>query len=341
MQGTLAFTTVRNEGPFLLEWIAWQKSIGFENVLVMFNDCTDHSPQMLRLLQKAGEIGIRRHEPGPDQHPQPSAYRACRSHPMVKAAKWMFTCDVDEYLTVHTGDGTIGHLLNRGDVPWQGMAVHWRIFGTNGHQTWQDGLVHRRFLHASPAGASQNNCVKSFVRDPLSFRKLRSHTPRFWGGDGAWGAGGSYWVFSNGDRWAEYDPDDSAHNGSRNDQITHSHASVNHYILQTDEQFDFKRGRASAAEGLDRYSQDFKRRFDHNSTPNDTALKHADRFDGEYARLCAIPGVMRLHHLCCADFLHEMAEKRGDDVRQDPRYIHHLQEAEANRAAPKPARDTV
>ena len=323
MQGTLAFTTVRNEGPFLLEWIAWQKSIGFENVLILFNDCTDHSPQLLRLLQKAGEIGIRRHEPGPDQHPQPSAYRACRSHPMVKAATWMFTCDVDEFLVVHKGDGTIDHLLQGGDVPWQGMAVHWRIFGTNGYKRWEDRLVHRQFLHSAPVGATQNNCVKSFVRNPLNYGSLRSHTPRHWNGDGIWDTRHNYFVYSDGRRWKGYSPETTSLNGTQDHQIIHTHASVNHYILQTEEQFEFKRGRASAAEGLDRYSDIFYERFNHNSTPNDTALKHSVRFDAEYARICAIPGVMRLHHLNCADFVQALCEKRGEDFRKDPRWQHH------------------
>ena len=323
MQGTLAFTTIRNEGPFLLEWIAWQKSIGFENVLILFNDCTDHSPQLLRLLQKAGEIGIRRHEPGPDQSPQPSAYRACRSHPMVKAADWMFTCDVDEFLVVHKGDGTIDALLDNGDVPWQGMAINWRIFGTNSFNRWEDGLVHRRFLRSAPTDAKQNSCVKSIMRNPLNFGMLRSHTPRHWNGPGAWGENGNHWVLSNGKHWPIYKPDSTARNATEREDIVHGDASVNHYILQTREQFDFKRGRASAAEGLDRYSDIFYKRFNHNSTPNDTALKHAARFDAEYARICAIPGVMRLHHLNCADFVQALCEKRGEDFRTDPRWQHH------------------
>jgi hypothetical protein len=65
MQGSLVLTAMRNEGPFILEWIAWQKMLGFENVLAMFNDCTDHSPQLLRVLEKAGVLNCKRHRPEP------------------------------------------------------------------------------------------------------------------------------------------------------------------------------------------------------------------------------------------------------------------------------------
>ncbi|MDA5093243.1 glycosyltransferase family 2 protein [Aliiroseovarius sp. KMU-50] len=329
MKGTLAFTTIRNEGPFLLEWIAWQKMLGFERVLVMFNDCTDHSPQMLRLLAKAGEIGIKRHHPTEGEHPQPSAYRACRSHPYVKEATWMFTCDVDEFLVVHKGDGTIRTLLENGNVPWRGMGINWRIFGTNSHNRWEDGLVHRKFLRSSPSDVKQNSCVKSFVKDPLEFGMLRSHTPRFWNGQENWGSGGNYWVLSNGERWPIYNPDSTARNATEQPDIVHGDASVHHYILQTREQFEFKRGRLSAAEGLDRYNEDFFGRFNHNSTPNRDALEHKARFDTEYARICAIPGVMRLHHLSCADLVAEMCEKRGDDPKDDPRWQHHRTQAQS------------
>ncbi|WP_424944957.1 glycosyltransferase family 2 protein [Aliiroseovarius crassostreae] len=329
MKGTLAFTTIRNEGPFLLEWIAWQKMLGFDRVLVMFNDCTDHSPQLLRLLERAGEIATKRHTPGENLHPQPSAYLACRKHPFVKEADWMFTCDVDEFLVVHKGDGTISALLNNGDVPWQGMAIHWRIFGTNSYNLWEDGLVHRRFVKSSPVMARQNNCVKSFVRNPLSFGKLRSHSPRYWQGDGAWGKDGRYWVLSDGSRWDAYDPDSAPLNATENDGIVHGDASVNHYILQSREQFDFKRGRRSAAAGLDRYSHDFFHRFNHNSTPNTDALSYKARFDAEYARICDIPGAMRLHHMCCADLVADMCAKRGEDPAADPRWQQHRARAQA------------
>jgi hypothetical protein len=39
--------------------------LGFENILVVFNDCTDHSPQLLRVLEKAGVLNCKRHRPEP------------------------------------------------------------------------------------------------------------------------------------------------------------------------------------------------------------------------------------------------------------------------------------
>ena len=335
MKGSLVYTTMRNEGPFILEWLAWQKILGFDRVLILFNDCTDRSPQLLRLLEKAGEIACKRHFPDREGlAPQPSALKACRSHPFVKQCDWMFNCDVDEFLVIHKGDGTIGALLPEGVPDFAGLAVHWRIFGSNGLRKWQDGLVHRRFDHCAPSEAKQNNCVKSFIYKPLRFGKLRTHTPRFWQGDGAWNEGANRWILSDGRHWADFDPDDNLLNGTAQDLVTHEVAEVNHFILQTWEQYEYKRGRPSAAEGLNRYTERFFTRFDHNAEPNSTVAAYAARFDAEYARLCAIAGAMRLHHLCCADFVAAMAEKRGRDPKADPRWQHHMEVA---RSLPKPS----
>ena len=38
--------TAKNEGPFLLEWVCWQRMLGFTDIVIVTNDCTDHSPAL-------------------------------------------------------------------------------------------------------------------------------------------------------------------------------------------------------------------------------------------------------------------------------------------------------
>ncbi len=45
-------TTMKNEGPFILEWIAYHRAIGVQDFLVYTNDCTDGTDDLLRLLAK-------------------------------------------------------------------------------------------------------------------------------------------------------------------------------------------------------------------------------------------------------------------------------------------------
>ena len=51
-----AVTTQKNEGAFLLEWIAYHKIIGFTDIVILSNDCEDGSDEMLDHLSKSGEI---------------------------------------------------------------------------------------------------------------------------------------------------------------------------------------------------------------------------------------------------------------------------------------------
>ncbi len=57
-----AVTCVKNEGPFLLEWIAFNRLIGVTDHLFYSNDCDDGTD---RLLDALAARGILRHLPNP------------------------------------------------------------------------------------------------------------------------------------------------------------------------------------------------------------------------------------------------------------------------------------
>ena len=44
---------MRNEGPFIVEWVCWYRMLGFD-VLIATNDCTDHSVALLDRLAEEG-----------------------------------------------------------------------------------------------------------------------------------------------------------------------------------------------------------------------------------------------------------------------------------------------
>jgi len=47
-------TCMKNEGPFILEWLAYHRAIGVDDFLVYSNDCDDGTDTMLDLLQSRG-----------------------------------------------------------------------------------------------------------------------------------------------------------------------------------------------------------------------------------------------------------------------------------------------
>ncbi len=65
----LAVLCVRNEGAFLLEWLAHHKGVGFTEFLVFSNDCDDGTDAMLDRLDAMGELThIRNDRPDSGPH---------------------------------------------------------------------------------------------------------------------------------------------------------------------------------------------------------------------------------------------------------------------------------
>ena len=52
-------------------------------------------------------------------------------------------------------------------------------------------------------------------------------------------------------------------------------------------------------------------------------------FDAVWDEIRAVPGVSRLHHLCCADYVARLCESQGRVARDDARWVAHMAAAEA------------
>jgi hypothetical protein len=51
---------MRNEGPFIVEWVAWYRRLGFSDIVVVTNNCTDRSADLLDgpRLAGSGVLGL-------------------------------------------------------------------------------------------------------------------------------------------------------------------------------------------------------------------------------------------------------------------------------------------
>ena len=311
---------MKDEGPFIVEWVCWYRMLGFE-VLIVTNDCTDHSPALLDAMQAAGWLSHTVHSPQAGEPPKRSAHRAIRGHPLVAMADWLLVCDVDEFLVLHDADTVAEYVTGFDPLPL-GIGIHWRCFGTSGFVKWGDGLVHRRLLKAAETRHRVNTSFKSLFRRPLAFKTYGAHSPR--GYSGPWGAKGQVWVDCRGKPLANFHPDERPQKATAPDRVRHDTAQINHYALRTAESFALKRGTLSASALVDRYTPQFFDRFDRNEMLDTSALRFADAFDALHAQAIAVPGVAALHHRCCADYVARLAAQAGIAPKDDPRYRHHL-----------------
>ncbi len=176
----LAILTVKNEGAFLLEWLAHHRACGFTDFLVYSNDCTDGTDLMLDRLADLGMLTHIRNDGPHAQGPQWAALKSADTHPVTLAADWLMFLDVDEFVNIHVGDHTVAALLAA--LP-QATAIPltWRLFGNDGVVGFEDRPVTQIFTRAAPAVLHwpwRAALFKTLFRNDKSYGKLGVHRPR-------------------------------------------------------------------------------------------------------------------------------------------------------------------
>lgn len=176
----LSVTSVRNEGPYLLEWIAHHKAAGVTDFLIYSNDCDDGTDAILQALAAAGEVTHVPHVPAKGKSIQWQALRHAWKHPLRKQADWILVSDVDEFLNIHLPGHTIPDLLSQiGDA--DAILVPWRLFGNDDHVDIQDQPVCGQFTRSIPAAAQfpvSSSLFKTLFRAHGPFNQFGVHRPK-------------------------------------------------------------------------------------------------------------------------------------------------------------------
>ena len=176
----LAVLTVRNEGAFLLEWLAHHRACGFTDFLVFSNDCSDGTDLMLERLATMGQLTHIRNDGPHTEGPQWAALKIADSHPLVKAANWVLCLDIDEFVNIHVGDHNLSALLAA--LPEAtAIPLTWRMFGNAGVVRFTDQPITEIFTRAAPAVLHwpwRAAMFKTLFRRDGSYGKLGVHRPR-------------------------------------------------------------------------------------------------------------------------------------------------------------------
>lgn len=176
-------TTMKNEGAFLLEWVAHHKALGFDNIVICTNDCADPTTDMALRMQKMGVVRHHATSYKPGSSIQRAALRQARHFSQVQLADWIYICDADEFLTISLGDGSVSALIDAATPQAEVIAVPWRVFGSDGLTEYQDTPVTRQFLRAAarPARPTTTGAFpKSLFRGGetlASLERLGIHMP--------------------------------------------------------------------------------------------------------------------------------------------------------------------
>lgn len=175
-----AVTCVKNEGPFLLEWIAFNRLIGVTDFLFYSNDCTDGTDHLLDALAKRGDV-VHLANPAKTRKYQMEALKHAADQPVVTEADWVWVADVDEFLNIHVGDHTIPALIEACGTP-DAISVTFQFFANCGIAEFEDRPVIEQFTRSHNPDlwcADTAIEVKTLTRKGFPLQYFGAHRPFF------------------------------------------------------------------------------------------------------------------------------------------------------------------
>ena len=291
----IMITSVKDEGPYLIEFIAHHRIMGFDRHHFASNDCSDGTDLLLDVLAAHGVIT---HTPNPllpGEKPQPMAYSRIRDAHDIDQADWIMVLDVDEFLQVKTGEGRVRDLTDLADPNIDLISLNSLNFGTNDDAYWHPGLVTRQFTRRLPFAHPRNAPLKSLTRGRGRFAGLHNHNPvNFLGGQRPVRA-----LLGSGDVIEVEETGRMVQHFRRRipGETSHRIAHYNHYPIKSMESFIQRhvRGRGGMPVGVinpNRYTESYWDGFaGANIEDHGIIDRYGAELDAEIARLMALPDV--------------------------------------------------
>ena len=340
MADTLIVACMKNEGPFILEWIAYHQSIGVSKFIIVTNDCTDGTDE---ILDRLDDMGIVRHLHNPTMlglegiSIQMAAIKYAALQKEFRRAEYVLVIDADEFWNITTGDGTIPDLLERMGMP-DAISFNQVVFGSQRVSEFLDSPVTSQFRERfryegrPPARYPSMYGVKTLFRNDRSlFRRFANHRPSLAQGKEdsvIWLDGSGRKVlpaFSSGNirSYPVYSVKNPNGGGPRkiyeafeNVQDTHEEGMVNHYALRSLQSFVVQGLRGDAANPTVKRDFGYFHRLDRNEKFDDRILRLTGRMAPFLAALHADPVLKQFHrHAVNAHRAIYLKASRNPDIK--------------------------
>ncbi|MEP1352895.1 MAG: glycosyltransferase family 2 protein [Tateyamaria sp.] len=294
-------TCMKNEGPFILEWVAYNRIIGVTDFLIYTNDCSDGTTVLLETLAAEGIVTHLSNPAEPGQPYQMTALKASAHNSVIKESDWVFVSDVDEFLDIRTGAGTISDLITACGNP-MAISVTMRMMANSGVSKFEDRLVIEQFTRTHDAelwGDQKAIEVKTLTRRDFPLKFYGAHRPFV---RASFDIGGQSLPWSDGSGRQVPNPFLTVANKRRRHRFPAAGASklatLNHYTLRSLDSYLVKSDRGD----VNRVHRSFQTKYwaarNDDRHEETRILRRLPELMAEINRLKALPGVNAAHQAC-------------------------------------------
>jgi len=280
--GNVIVGCMKNEAPYIIEWVAYHRAMGVDNFLIYTNDCSDGTSEILDRLQAMGIVQHRNNDGWKGNSPQQYALNQSLKEPLIQNADWIIHIDVDEFINVRTGNGTLADFFAA--VPdATNVAMTWRLFGHNDVTKLADDFVIDQFDACAPKFCPKPHTVwgfKTMFKNIGAYEKISCHRPNKLD-DRKKGA--VKWVNGSGRDMTR----EAVDNGWRSSKksIGYDLIQLNHYALRSAESFLIKRQRGRALHVDRSIGINYWIRMDWSDYRDITIKRNLPRMRAEFDRL--------------------------------------------------------
>lgn len=225
-KGLALVVIVKDEAPYIEEWIKFHARQGVTHFIVYDNGSTDN---LHEVLKPCTESGLVTYQVMKGKARQLDAYNKA-IHDYGRKFKYMGFIDADEFVFTRKNvslydfvDEFMHSHPNAG-----GIGINWCVFGSNGHLTKPEGGVLENYTTRLPDASDWNSLIKT-ICDPLKvFYYGHVHFPAF--------RKGFHNLTENGEIIT----------GSKSPVVSFCNIRCNHYVYKSKEEYLAKRMRGQA-----------------------------------------------------------------------------------------------
>ena len=283
---TLAIAAIfRNEKEYVIEWLAWHRSQGIQHFIIYDNESDDGTTELLQQLHSAGLINY--HSIARQDKVQYAAYNQLFNI-YKKKFDLIAIIDADEFI-MPMGEKSASEEIHQyfADPKVGSLAINWRIFGSNGHQSKPSGHVIDSYTMAANDQHILNHFIKSIYRTK-AVSQIFVHMGAVIPGYRYINTQGNDVIFSTEKTLPT--PTEKNKRTGVSQTISPDKLRINHYAIKSVEEFKNKKrnkGRCAGSKDTtlgDKYFQE----FDLNDDKVLIIKQHNNAFKKEYEKLITL-----------------------------------------------------